>query len=108
MNHALFKLELWIYCEFKSSKVPILDFKSPGEVYPQIKLVDVYQIPAHVVGVPPQANNGTWEGRIHSLKVLQIGPSEVCALPLAAGINVSGHYFWYIILFFSSACYRRC
>ena len=24
-----------------------------------------------------------------------IGPSEVRALPLAAGINVSGHYFWY-------------
>ena len=24
-----------------------------------------------------------------------IGPSGVRALPLAAGINVGGHYFWY-------------
>ena len=23
----------------------------------------------------------------------QFGPSRVCALPLAAGINVGGHYF---------------
>ena len=26
-----------------------------------------------------------------------IGPSGVCALPLAAGINEGGHYFRYII-----------
>ena len=26
---------------------------------------------------------------------LTFGPSEVRALPLAAGINVGGHYFWY-------------
>ena len=27
----------------------------------------------------------------------KIGPSGVRALPLAAGINESGNYFWYII-----------
>lgn len=37
------------------------DFKSTGEVYPEIKLVDVYQVLTHVLGVPPQANNGTWD-----------------------------------------------
>ena len=29
--------------------------------------------------------------------ILGIGPSGVRALPLAAGINVGGHYFWYFI-----------
>jgi hypothetical protein len=28
------------------------------------------------------------------------GPSGVCALPLAAGINVGGHYKWNFFLFF--------
>ena len=28
-----------------------------------------------------------------------LGPSGVRALPLASGINVGGHYFWYINLF---------
>ena len=28
--------------------------------------------------------------------VVCFGPSGVCALPLAAGINVGGHYFRYI------------
>jgi len=37
------------------------DFKATGEVYPAIKLVDVYQVLTHVLGVPPQANNGTWD-----------------------------------------------
>ena len=32
----------------------------------------------------------------------KIGPSGVRALPLAAGINVGGHYFWYINLFLVS------
>ena len=27
----------------------------------------------------------------------EIGPSGVCALPLAAGVNVGGHYFRYFI-----------
>jgi len=36
------------------------EFKSTGKEYPAIKLVDVYQVLAHVLGIPPQANNGTW------------------------------------------------
>ena len=32
-------------------------------------------------------------------KYILIGLSEVRALPLAAGINVGGHYFWYFNLF---------
>ena len=31
-----------------------------------------------------------------------IGPSGVRALPLAAGINVGGHYKWHFFLFLSS------
>ena len=31
--------------------------------------------------------------RILSLQRVFVGPSEVRALPLAAGINLSGHYF---------------
>ena len=31
-----------------------------------------------------------------------IGPSGVRALPLAAGINVGGHYKWHCFLFFLS------
>ena len=30
----------------------------------------------------------------------KIGPSGVRALPLAAGINVGGHYKWHFVLFF--------
>jgi hypothetical protein len=30
-----------------------------------------------------------------------IGPSGVRALPLAAGINVGGHYKWHVFLFLS-------
>jgi ectonucleotide pyrophosphatase/phosphodiesterase family protein 6 len=37
------------------------DFKSTGDVYHAIKLVDVYQVLTHVLGFPAQANNGTWE-----------------------------------------------
>jgi hypothetical protein len=33
----------------------------------------------------------------------KIGPSRVCALPLAAGINVGGHYKWHFFLFFLSS-----
>ena len=29
----------------------------------------------------------------HMFNLLHFGPSEVRALPLAAGLNVSGHYF---------------
>ena len=32
-----------------------------------------------------------------------IGPSGVRALPLAAGINVGGHYKWHFLLLFSLA-----
>ena len=32
-----------------------------------------------------------------------IGPSGVRALPLAAGINVGGHYKWHFFLFFLSS-----
>ena len=32
---------------------------------------------------------------------MDIGPSGVRALPLAAGINVGGHYKWHFFLFLS-------
>ena len=35
--------------------------------------------------------------------LIQIGPSGVRALPLAAGINVGGHYKWHFFLFFLSS-----
>ena len=42
----------------------------------------------------------------NQLNLAYIGPSGVRALPLAAGINVGGHYFRYFFhLLFS---YRRC
>ena len=34
-------------------------------------------------------------------QISEIGPSGVRALPLAAGINVGGHYKWHFFLFFS-------
>jgi len=37
------------------------DFKSTGSEYPPIKLVDVYQVFTHLLGLDPQPNNGTWE-----------------------------------------------
>jgi hypothetical protein len=40
-----------------------------------------------------QQSNG-WEVNV-------IGPSGVRALPLAAGINVGGHYKWHFFLFLS-------
>ena len=36
-----------------------------------------------------------------SCQQIHFGPSGVCALPLAAGINVDGHYKWYFFLFLS-------
>jgi hypothetical protein len=36
----------------------------------------------------------------------KIGPSGVRALPLAAGINVGGHYKWHFCLFFSLSLFR--
>ena len=33
---------------------------------------------------------------------VQIGPSGVRALPVAAGINVGGHYKWHFFLFLLS------
>jgi hypothetical protein len=35
-----------------------------------------------------------------AVSVKEIGPSEVRALPLAAGINVGGHYKWHFFLLF--------
>ena len=61
---------LYVYILYKTGiyvKFLFSDFKSTGEVYPGIKLVDVYQILAHVLDVPPQANNGTWEDVRHLL-----------------------------------------
>jgi hypothetical protein len=35
----------------------------------------------------------------NGLERFEIGPSRVRALPLAAGINVGGHYKWHFFLF---------
>ena len=51
--------------------------------------------------------NYCWHGKcVNSGKFFdKIGPSGVHALPLAAGINVGGHYFayYFTLLFFSSS-----
>ena len=39
----------------------LFQISNQQEKFIQIKLVDIYQILTHVVGVKPQANNGTWE-----------------------------------------------
>ena len=45
---------------------------------------------------------------IHLLIIMIIGPSGVRALPMAAGINVGGHYKWHFFLFLSSFFRAHC
>ena len=42
----------------------------------------------------PPGHGGDKEGGSSSTQKVSIGPSGVRALPLAAGINEDGHYFW--------------
>ena len=42
----------------------------------------------------------TWGGGVSINSGFYVGPSGVCALPLAAGINVGGHYKWHFFSFF--------
>ena len=58
---------------------------------------------SNIVSLLPRVNtvsNGITIATI--LHLFNIGPRGVRALPLAAGINVGGHYFAYIIPLFSS------
>ena len=44
-----------------------------------------------------KAFNQAFEERRVASRVITFGPSEVRALPLAAGINVGGHYKWHFL-----------
>jgi len=56
------------------------DFKATGEEFPPIKLVDVYQVLTHVLGVNPQPNNGTWE----HVKDLLVDPNRASSRTISA------------------------